>query len=200
MFYEISFPQNLSLNFKKSIKFNNKINISNNGFEQIQSLWEKSKSVFEINKENLNKEELEKIVSFFNIVKGNSIGFRFKDWFDYDAKKQILGTYNGKKVFQLIKNYFSVSNNGDSFLYTKIIRKPISNTVSVYINNVQINNFLVNYNEGLIDVLYPLNDGDVVSADFQFEIPVRFMNDELKIVVENKNLSKIENLELIEVY
>src|SRR5512134_2143603 len=54
------------------------------------------------------REQVAELIAFFRARRGRAHGFRFKDWTDYQATAQVIGTGNGSnKNFQLVKNYVS---------------------------------------------------------------------------------------------
>lgn len=198
MFYNIRFPENMSLEFKKTVNFSTEVNTTKNLTEQRIKLSNYCYNVYEINYRNLTNEELNKIVSFFNIVNGRYLSFRFKDWLDYKTTNQIIGTYFDSNKFQLVKSYFIDSNLDKN--YTKVITKPVENTVKIYVNNIQITNFLIDYSTGILTIQSQLNENDIITADFEFDTHVRFFSDSLSIKNKTKNISDIEELKIMEIF
>ena len=65
--------------------------------------------------------------------RGKAYGFRFKDWTDYKATGQLLGTGDGAiKAFQLVKRYPS-----GSIIEVRTITKPVTSTVRAYKDGVE---------------------------------------------------------------
>ncbi len=197
MFCNIRFPEDISLEFVKSINFNTEINTTKNLNEQRVKLLDYCYNTYEINYKNVTSKKLEKIVSFFNIVNGRYSSFRFKDWLDYKAYNQLIGIYSNDNEFQLVKNY-SV-NSSINKVYTRTITKPVENTIKIYINNIETNNFIVNISTGTVAIKSKLNENDIITADFEFDTAVRFFSDNLVIKNNTKNISEIEELKLTEV-
>lgn len=197
MFYNIRFPEDISLEFTKSINFNTEINTTKNLNEQRVKLLDYCYNTYEICYKNITNKKLEKIISFFNIVNGRYSSFRFKDWLDYKANNQLIGIYSNNNEFQLVKNYGINSNI--SKVYTRTITKPVENTVKIYINNIETNNFIVNISTGTVTIKSKLNENDIITADFEFDTAVRFFSDNLVIKNNTRNISEIEGLKLIEV-
>ena len=104
MFYEINFPENISIKSKYYIEYNTNINKSKNGREQRISNTEKPLLYYNIVSGIKTKDDIDSIIKLFKLVKGRAIGFRFKDWLDYSVKNQTIGIGDGEtKEFQLIK-------------------------------------------------------------------------------------------------
>jgi hypothetical protein len=95
---------------------------------------------------------MDELIAFFRARKGKAYGFRFKDWTDYKATSQLIGTGDGAiKTFQLVKRYPS-----GSVVEVRTITKPIAGTVRVYKDGVEQLSGLVG---GLDDRHRHLHDG-----------------------------------------
>lgn len=199
MFYNARFPENISVSFEKSINFNTDISKTKNFIEQRIKLSNDCYNIYTLNYENLQHSDLNKIVSFFSIVKGCYSTFRFKDWSDYKVTNQLIGYYSGSNNFQLKKTYNVNLLDGSFVFYTKTITKPVNNSVKLYINDIENKNFTIDSSTGILSINTDLLEDDVITADFEFDINVRFYADELKITNKTKNTSEIKNLKLIEV-
>ena len=118
-----------------------------------------------------SKREFDYLLNFFYNVRGNLIAFKYKDWGDYQATNELIGNGDGTKTeFQMIKTY------GD---YPKPIYKPIADTIAIYLDDIlQTSGYTVN-SVGLITfAIAPLSGVDI-SADFEFDLVVRFENEAL---------------------
>ena len=57
-----------------------------------------------------NQTQLDELIAFFRARKGRAYGFRLKDWTDYKAAGELIGTDNDAETqFQLVKRYPSGS-------------------------------------------------------------------------------------------
>ena len=194
-FLEIKFPESISFNSSSILEFNTTILKTKNGSEARNINWNTNKMKFNIINGIKTKTELEEISSFFRNVKGCAYGFRFKDWTDYSTTNQQIGLGNESTTeFQLIKTY-TISGN----TYTRKITKPVISTIKVFLNGIENTDFSIDLTTGLITFnTAPLND-ITITADFEFDIPVRFNSDILEIKLETINTGQIKELELIEV-
>ncbi len=113
--------------------------------------------------------------------KGSKQGFRFKDWSDYKAINNPIGTADGQQTqWQLKKIYFA-----GTFSTFRPITKPVEGTVTVYLNNIEaVEGWTVNYSNGVLtfDVAPP--PGTIINASFEFDIPVWFENDKFSWTLE----------------
>ena len=194
-FLEMRFPELISFNSSSIVQFDTSVVVTKNGLEQRNINWNYAKMRFNIVNGIKTKSELDDILRFFRNVKGRAFGFRFKDWSDYNAKKQIIGYGDGiKKEFQLIKSYI-VNNN----FYTRKINKPVFSTVKIYLDNVESDNFSIDFTSGLLSFDYSIPMNVKVEADFEFDVPVRFDSDDIKVSMETVNTGFVKDISLIEI-
>lgn len=129
--------------------------------------------------------EVAYLKKFHTDRKGAYQGFRFKDWSDFKALNQNIATGNGIQTqFQLKKAY----KVGDAITY-RPIQKPVSGTVGVFVNGVNValtpnHGWIVNHQTGVLSNPVPLASGSILSAEFEFDIPVWFESDEISFKLE----------------
>jgi uncharacterized protein (TIGR02217 family) len=107
---------------------------------------------------------------------GAAIGFRFKDWTDYQATNESLGVGTGvEQTIQLIKTYTFGSISLERNIY-----KPVNGTVTVSVNGTPIvedsTNF-IDYDTGILTITAA--GGATITWTGEFDVPVRFENDRL---------------------
>ena len=194
-FLEIRFPDSISFNSSTILEFNTTIITSKNGKEYRNVNWNNNKMKFNIVNGIKTKTELDEVIKFFRNVKGKAYGFRFKDWTDFSAVNQQIGIGDGEtKEFQLIKTY---TINGNT--YTRKIKKPVISTINVFLDGVKTNDFSIDLTNGLISFEVAPSDTTIITANFEFDVPVRFNNDLLEVSLNSLSSGKINNLELIEI-
>src|SRR4029453_17117387 len=83
---------------------------------------------------------------------------------------QLLGTGDGTQTeFQLLKHYPS-----GSVIEVRTISKPVAGTVKVYLDGVeQLSGWSVDTTTGLVTFSTAPAAGVEVTADFEFDVPVR---------------------------
>lgn len=198
MFYDIKFPEHISNKFSTEINFNTDIISNKNGREQRVLNRKTSRNTYILDSNMLSNEDIEQIVKIFRIVSGRFGSFRFKDWTDYKTINQEIDITDGiKKEFQLIKTY-CIPENTD-LKYIRKITKPVLNSVSIKIDNQKIEDFIVDYNTGIITFKNIPDSGKIISSSFEFDIPVRFDSDILKIKQSNTKNGEIDTIKLIEI-
>lgn len=153
-------------------QFNTTIVVTGGGNEQRNSNWSEARGRWQIGDRLYDRAELDSIINFFRAVKGSAIGFRFKDWSDYSATKQLIGVGNGSLTqFQLKKTYSVGALTSD-----RTIKKPVPGTVLVYVANVPtIAGVSVDATTGIVTFTSPPTGN--VAASFEFDVPVRFEQD-----------------------
>jgi uncharacterized protein (TIGR02217 family) len=197
MFYDINFPDSISFNSINSISFDTNIVRSKNGSEQRSGNRDFPLLHFKTFNTLKNKQEIGQILTLFRIVGGRLNSFRFRDWLDYKAENQIIGVGDGESINFLMKKVYQI--NGYSVV--RNIVKPTQNTVNVFINQANCNSLIqsVDYAHGLISFYEPPMEGEVITFGCEFDVPVRFKNDALDVVLVGGDLYEINNLELVEV-
>ncbi len=195
-FSEARFPEDISYGSRGGPQFSTELIISKGGVEQRNSNWSVTRSKYNVAHCIKNIDQLSKLISFFRSHMGKAIGFRFKDWTDYTAEKQVLKPINKEeKTFQLIKIY--KTTNGPNHYRT--IYKPVEGTVKIYSDNVEITkNCEINYKNGLIKINQKSEIKQDLKASFEFDIPARFDTDHLSSSIDNFNAYSWKNINIIE--
>lgn len=177
-FHEVQFPPKIAYGASGGPMFNTSITTTFGGFEQRNVNWQKARGRWDISTGIKNKTDMDAVIAFFRARFGKAYGFRFKDWSDYQGVGQQIGTGNGTlTVFQLVKNYSSGGNG-----YTREIKKPVSGTVKIYLNGVlQVSGYTLDLTTGIVTFSSAPGSGVVVSADYEFDVPVRFDSDTLAV-------------------
>lgn len=150
-----------------------------NGADQRNINWSQPLGRWQIGRGEdnpLDSEDLDYLQGFFLDRDGPEQGFRFKDWSDFKAKNQLLGTGNGVKTqFQLRKTYTAAG-----YSVNRPITKPVANTIQVYLGGVlQPSGWTLNLTNGLLTFTVPPAEGVEVRANFEFDVPVRLEGDSL---------------------
>jgi uncharacterized protein (TIGR02217 family) len=195
-FVEVQFPQDISYGSSGGPEYATDIVISQSGYEQRNVGWEQARARYNVAHGVKTKTQLDALIAFFRARKGRAYGFRFKDWTDYQASNEMIGTGNGTTTqFQLVKHYTS-----GSVTEARIIKKPVTGTVQIYVNAVQQKSGVsTDTATGLVTFMSPPASGATVSASFQFDVPVRFDTDRLSATLEAYGIQSWLDIPLIEV-
>lgn len=194
-FAEIQFPPDISYGSSGGPEYTTDIVTCHNGYEQRNVNWEQARARFNVAHGVKTKAQLETLVAFFRARKGRAHGFRFKDWTDYQAVGQVLGIGDGIATqFQLVKKYTS---GGVS--ETRAISKPVAGTVKVFKNSVLQTGVSVDSVTGYVTFTVAPATGAVITANFEFDVPVRFDMDKLSARLESYGVHSWQDIPLVEV-
>lgn len=194
-FSEERFPTDISYGISGGPRFNTDVITSHAGYEyrNINSL--NARNRYNVAYGIKTKDQLERLLVFFRAMRGKAVGFRFKDWLDYKVIGQCLAIADGKSLeFQLIKTY----QVGDFFEQRKIL-KPVANSIKIYLDDVPVSFGQVNISNGILTFRYPPKIQTKISADFEFDVPVRFDTDHISASIDNYDVHSMLDIPLIEI-
>jgi uncharacterized protein (TIGR02217 family) len=142
-----------------------------------------------------NQAQLDELIAFFRARKGRAHGFRFKDWTDFKASGQLLGTGDdAETMFQLVKHYPS-----GTVIEVRTITKPVASTVRVYFDGVeQVSGWSVDMTTGRVTFGTPPTAGVQITADFELDVPVRFDTDHMAVTIESFKLHRWQQIPIVE--
>ena len=196
-FVEVRFPTDIAYGSVGGPEYSTDIVMTQSGHEQRNINWAEARARYNVAHGVKTQVQLDTLIAFFRARKGRANGFRFKDWTDYQATNQIIGTGDAVEIeFQLVKTY----DNG-SVTETRTITKPVVNTLTVYLDSVEESgsNYSVNTITGLITFATAPGDGVEITADFEFDVPVRFDTDRLSAKLDTYGSYSWNDIPLIEV-
>ncbi len=195
-FHEIRFPADISYKAESKKTFLTNIAELAGGFEQRNISQTTPRTSYTIKFNSITSGQAEKIRDFFIARKGRAYGFRFKDWQGFQAKNQNMGVGDGvTKDFQIIKTYTDEIEN-----YQRVITKPVEDSVSVFVDDVlQTSGFTINYASGVVSFSTAPASGKIITASFDFDVPVRFAKDEFEFSLESFSKGSLGEIELVEV-
>ena len=195
-FHEIQFPNDIAYGATGGPEFATSIVATASGYEQRNINWSAARGRWDVASGLKKQTQLDTLIAFFRARKGRAHGFRFKDWTDYKATAQALGTGNGTiTTFQLIRTYSSGGNTD-----VRTITKPVAGTVKVYLASVQqMSGWSVNTTTGVITFSSAPGNGVTVSADYEFDVPVRFDTDRMAVTIEQINLHQWSGIGIVEI-
>lgn len=195
-FIEVQFPSDISYGSRGGPEYSTDVTELVSGKEQRNSNWSQARARYSVAHGVKTPAQLDDLIAFFRARRGKAHGFRFKDWTDYQAAGQNLGTGNGVLTqFQLVKKYTS-----GAVTEVRTITKPVNNgTFKVYLNGVlQSSGFTLDYTTGIITFTVAPGNTVIVTADFEFDVPVRFDTDYLDPSIDDFGTRSWESITLIE--
>ena len=209
-FSELRFPTDVALGAKGGPERRTDIVTLRSGAEERNTIWADGRRKYQAGYGVKSFAQLEAVLHFFEAQRGRLTGFRWKDRFDYrscaspaapSATDMPLGIGDGTTAaFQLAKVYGA----GSGAPYSRLIKKPVAGTVLVAVNGVsvpQTTAWTVDTTTGLVTFLAGQIPavGAVLTAGFEFDVPVRFDTDYLEVDLAWFEAGQIPNIPIIEV-
>ncbi|SBO30407.1 hypothetical protein ANAPC5_00813 [Anaplasma phagocytophilum] len=192
------FPDEISYGSMGGPTFSTNVTTLANGGEQRKINWSYPRCRYNVIYGVKSYSQYEVLMDFFYAHRGKAFSFRFKDWSDYKASMQHVGSGDGTSLlFQLIKKY-----SAGSYSYTRLIRKPVEGTVNIWIEEApQLENthYTTDYNTGQVSFLEAPKLGVKVYASFEFDILARFDTDFLTCSLDGCGNYGCQNIHVAEV-
>ena len=194
-FHEVQFPPKIAYGATGGPEFNTSITTTFSGYEQRNINWLKALGNWDVSTGLKTQADMDTLQAFFRARYGKAYGFRFKDWADYQAIGQNIGTGNGTlTAFQLTKLYTS-----GGYSYTRDLKKPVSGTVKIYLNSVlQSSGYTLDLTTGIVTFSTAPGAGVLVSADCEFDVPVRFDTDKLDVRADGPGTFVWDSISIVE--
>lgn len=206
-FHEVRFPTDISFGAIGGPERRTHIVSLVSGHEERNSPWAHSRRRYDAGLGLRSMDDIDHLLSFFEARHGQLHGFRWKDWTDYksclpshdvSASDQLIGTGDGMvREFQLIKSYASAGS-----VYEREINKPVFGTVSVGVSGTSVSegsDFSIDMATGVVTFDVPPATGAIVTAGFEFDVPVRFDSDAIQVSVETFQAGQVPDVPVVEV-
>lgn len=176
-----------------------------NGHEERNALWAGSRRRYEAGLALRSDDDLHALLGFFEARGGKLHGFRFRDWIDWKScpplaspgpLDQLLGSGDGvTAAFALVKLYPGAGGG-----WTRRITRPVAGSVRVARDGVEATTgFAVAAAGGSVVFDSPPAPGVIVTAGFEFDVPVRFDLDHLVISLADFRAGQVPSVPLVEV-
>ncbi len=206
-FHETRFPTSISLGSTAGTQRRTQIVVLGSGREERNSNWADSQRLYNAGYGIKTLDDLYEVLEFYEERRGRLVGFRWKDRLDFKSCKpsktrastdQVLGTGDGALLsFQLVKIY------GGAFSpWTRDITKPVAGSVKIAVDGVdltEITDFSIDAKSGLVTFSNAPGNGALVTAGFEFDVPVRFDEDTLEVNLEEFDAGQIPSIPIREV-
>lgn len=203
-FHDVRFPTSLSLGALGGPERRTEIVSLANGFEERNSPWSQSRRRYDAGLGLRSLDDLHEVLAFFEARMGQLHAFRWKDHADFRScapsdrpspLDQTLGLGDGTtKAFQLRKGYSS-----GGVTHWREIRKPVAGTVRVAVNGTERNDWTLDASTGLVTFATAPATGAAVTAGFEFDVPVRFDTDAIRVQVSGFQSGEVPAVPVIEV-
>jgi uncharacterized protein (TIGR02217 family) len=206
-FHEVRFPADLSFGSVGGPERRTEIVTLANGYEERNTPWAHSKRRYDAGLGMRSLDDVEMLIEFFEARHGQLYGFRWKDWSDYKSSRsstapgpedQVIGTGDGiETVFGLSKTYRSGAET-----YVRPIAKPVAGTVKVAVGGdpqAESIQFTLDAAKGEVTFAEPPGQGALITAGFEFDVPVRFDTDRIQVAVASFQAGDVPSVPVVEV-
>lgn len=164
------------------------------GHEQRNGDWQRARGRWNVGYGVRKRSDFISIYEFFLARNGRLFGFRFKDWLDYEVVDQQIGVGDSSDTqFQLIKTYTSGSQT-----YTRPVYKPVASTLSIELDGSPTTAFTLDDATGVVTFDSAPGMGVVITATFEFDVPVRFDEDDLEIALQYVEAGSVPSIPIVE--
>jgi len=209
IFHEIRFPVAVSFRSSGGPERRTEIVELASGFEERNTPWKHARRRYDAGVGVRSMDDIEQVLAFFEARAGRLHGFRWKDFADFRSASassvitpldQEIGVGDGvQAVFAIQKTYES-----GSFAYQRPITKLVENSTQIAVAGTiksEGTDFSIDINTGTITFLTGAIPaaGEVVTAGYEFDVPVRFDTDALVISLETFNSGAIGSIPIVEV-
>ena len=196
-FDEVRLPTKIEFGALGGPRFRTEVVVLGSGHEQRNAEWSAARGRWNIAPGIQSDADLQAIIAFWYARQGRLRGFRFKDHTDFSVTGQVLNSavVGGETSVQLVRTYQSGAR-----VHTRTITKPAAGTVQLYLDGVPIA-ATVDTTTGLA-TFAPLPAGSpapVLSADFAYDVPVRFDVDALEIRQVTHARDAVQALPIVEI-
>lgn len=166
-----------------------------NGNEKRQKKWDLFKWRGVAPYSRIRPVDHQALLGAFLSAGGPTDGFRVKNWMDWKVVNQAIGVApSGSTPVQLIRTYDLFGG----ITYTRTVRKPVAGTVVMrQAGIVKAGTFSTS--TGLFTPTTAWTPGDLLEADFEYDIPMRFVSEYLPFTEEEWE-ARTGEIELIEVF
>jgi len=198
-FHEVRLPARLAFGSTGGVERRTEVVALASGYERRSTPWAHGRRRYLIGAGLRSLDDAAALVAFFEARRGRLHGFRFRDFADFKScapsgvvspVDQPLGVGDGETAtFALTKAY------GD---LVRPIAKPVAGSVRLAVDGEATTAFTVDAMTGLVTFDDPPAGDAVLTAGFEFDVPVRFDTDRIDVTLESFEAGRIVAVPLIE--
>lgn len=206
MFHDVRFPIDIALDSEGGPSRLTDVVVLASGREVRNARRSASRRRYNAGSGVKSLDDLAEIIAFFEARSGRLHSFRWRDPLDFSsaspstapsATDQPLGVGDGATTaFQLIKRYES-----GGIVWNRTISKPVAGSVRVAADAVTVDpaEIVVDTDTGQVVFATAPAVGLVLTAGFEFDTPVRFDTDDLRVSLAAFRAGEAPSVPLIEV-
>lgn len=207
-FHDVRFPTAVSLGAIGGPERRTDVVVLGSGAEERNARWADSQRRYNAGYGVTSHDQLHAVLAFFEERRGRLYGFRWRDALDNKscapsvspaATDQLLGSGTGTRAsFDLIKTY------GSSHApYQRRITKPIASSVKIAVAGTLVAATAYTVDHAIGRIIFNTDSipavGAMVTAGFEFDVPVRFDTDKLEVNLSSFRAGAIPSIPLIEI-
>lgn len=132
------------------------------------------KGFWQLGERNMIKSKAQYLSTFFRARRGMAVGFRYKDWADFNVDESITLSA-GQAEVEVIKNYTSGTET-----YTRRLKKPVSVGFEMTLNGSTCVDCSLDDTSGIITLPSGILSGDLLHYSGTFDVPVAFATDDFR--------------------
>lgn len=207
-FHDEVFPLAVSFGATGGPERRNEIVSLTSGLEKRNLRFSQSRHHYDAGTGVKSLDDLHDVLSFFEARRGSLHAFRFRDPFDMKSCRpgdlptmldQPLGSGDGARArFALVKAYGSGID-----AYKRLIAKPVLASLRVAVAGVERVSPAFSFDGATGDVVFSSGSipgtGALVTAGFEFHVPVRFDTERLSLSLTAFKAGQIPSIPLVEV-
>lgn len=205
-FHEVRLPARLAFGSTGGVERRTEVVTLGSGFERRSTPWAQGRRRYLIGANLRSLDDMATLTAFFEARRGGLYGFRFRDFADFKSclpggtitpVDQILGVGDGVRTeFPLSKLYGEGEDAAE-----RRIHKPVEGTVRVSLDGDEQDPTAwdADPTTGVITFEDPPQVGAVVTAGFEFDVPVRFDADRIEVTLESFAAGRMAAVALVEV-
>lgn len=205
-FDDIRFPTAISRGATGGPERRTDVVITGSGAEERNSRWADSRRRYNAGFGVKSLNDIHDVIRFFEERRGRLHGFRWKDHLDFkssapqnqvSALDQTIGTGDGvTRSFQLVKRYGSGLRD-----YARTITRPVAGSVLAAVAGVAVTDVTLDPTTGVVTfgAGHVPAAGAAVTAGFEFDVPVRFDTDQLRINLAQFAAGDIPDIPVVEI-
>ncbi|HZV83824.1 MAG TPA: DUF2460 domain-containing protein [Brevundimonas sp.] len=205
-FDEVRLPSRLAFGSTGGVERRTEIVTLGSGFERRSTPWAHGRRRYLIGANLRSLADMAALTEFFEARRGRLRGFRYRDFADFKSclpgeavtpLDQLLGEGDGSRVvFALVKRY---GQGGEAV--ERRIAKPVSASVRIAIDGDELPDAAFDIDEAVGSVTLTAAPalGAVVTAGFEYDVPVRFDTDRIEVTLESFDAGRMAAAPLIEV-
>ena len=194
-FHAVRFPLDVALGARGGPERATDVVTLASGREERNSRWARSRRRYNAGYGVKSRADMAAVLAFFEERRGRFHSFLWRDGLDHTGHDEIIGSGDGTTVsFALTKKY-----GADFDPYLRAITKPVAGSVTVAVDGAPVA-AAVDGLTGIVTLDAAPAEATVVTASFEFDVPVRFDIDRLVSIISSFDAATAPAIPLIEVF